>query len=207
MSIRFEHEIKKDEAPRGVLGGKIRDLLADHNHRRNLGIFVVQWITGVYAYYNIYFQLKYFKGDIFTNVIIAGVSEMTSNVIAGLIFQRIGLRNTYLVSLTLGFICSTIFFTFGHAFESLIPFLLLGAFFGYTSVLLINWIATPHLFPVLYASSCQGFCNAIARCAAILAPQLAELDQPIPMIIVSVLTLISAALVLFLKPLQAHSTN
>jgi predicted MFS family arabinose efflux permease len=207
MSIRFDHEIKKDEAPKGVLGGKIRDLLADHNHRRNLGIFVVQWITGVYAYYNIYFQLKYFKGDIFTNVINAGVSEMTSNVIAGLIFQRIGLRNTYLVSLTLGFICSTIFFTFGHAFESLIPFLLLGAFFGYTSVLLINWIATPHLFPVLYASSCQGFCNAIARCAAILAPQLAELDQPIPMIIVSVLTLISAALVLFLKPIQAHSTN
>jgi predicted MFS family arabinose efflux permease len=54
LSIRFDNEAKKDEGPK-VLGGKIRDLLADHNHRRNLGIFVVQWITGVYAYYNIYF--------------------------------------------------------------------------------------------------------------------------------------------------------
>ena len=206
MSIRFDHEVKKDEIPL-VLGGKLSVLLADHNHRRNLGIFVVQWITGVYAYYNIYFQLKYFKGDIFTNVIIAGLSEMISNVIAGLIFQRIGLCSTYLVCLTLGFICSTVFFTFGHSYESLIPFLLIGAFFSYTSVLLINWIATPHLFPVIYSSSCQGFVNVIARFAAIFAPQLAELDQPIPMIIVSVLTLVSGALVLFLKPLDAHSNS
>ena len=127
---------------------------------------------------------------------------MLSNVIAGLIFQRLGLRWTYLLSLLLGFVCSTAFFTFGHAYEPLIPFLLLGAFFGYTSVLLTNWIATPYLFPVLYATSTQGFCNAIARFAAILAPQLAELPQPLPMLIVSALTLVSICLAWHLKTLK-----
>ena len=85
MHIRFDYEVS-NKAQTKVIGGKIKDLIADKTHRRNLGIFILQWITGVYAYYNIYFQLKYFKGDIFTNVIIAGLSEMISNVIAGVIF-------------------------------------------------------------------------------------------------------------------------
>lgn len=80
MESSFQNENKSE------IGGKMIDLIKDRIHRRNLIIFIVQWVAGVYAYYNMYFQLKYFKGDIFTYVINAGISEMISNIIAGLIF-------------------------------------------------------------------------------------------------------------------------
>jgi hypothetical protein len=79
--------------------------------------------------------------------------------------------------------------------------LLLGSFYGFSSVVSLNWVATPYLFPVIYASSTQGLCNVLARLATILAPQLAELPQPIPMIIVTCLGLLAGFSVIFLKPL------
>lgn len=108
-------------------------------------------------------------------MIIAGVSEVSSNVITGLIFHRVGLKNTYLISYISGVVCSFVYITFGHASELLVPLLLLGAFYGFSSVVSLNWVATPYLFPVIYASSTQGLCNVLARLATILAPQFAEL--------------------------------
>ena len=78
---------------------------------------------------------------------------MVSYVVAGVIFEKFGLKKTYLTSYLFGVVCTALYITFGHLYEHLIPFLLLGSFFGFSSVLLINWIATPHLFPVIYASS------------------------------------------------------
>jgi hypothetical protein len=104
----------------------------------------------------------------------------------------------------IGFLCSLTLCFIDHHEDFIISILLLGAFFGFTSVLLINWIATPHLFPVLYTSSCQGLGNAFGRFAGILAPQLAEINQPIPMIILSSLSLATAILSLMLKPLPKN---
>lgn len=67
---------------------------------------------------------------------------------------------------------------------------------------MVNWIATPHLFPVLYTSSTQGLCNFISRLVAILAPLVAEVVvQPYPMVIVSVMGGIAAFMAFFLKPI------
>ena len=63
--------------------GSIKELLADRTHVKNLILFIVQWIVGIYAFYNLFFQLKYFEGDIFTNMIIAGLSEMASTLVGG----------------------------------------------------------------------------------------------------------------------------
>jgi hypothetical protein len=50
---------------------------------KNLILFIIQWIVGIYTFYNLFFQLKYFEGDIFTNMIIAGLSEMVSTLVGG----------------------------------------------------------------------------------------------------------------------------
>ena len=109
-------------------------------------------------------------------MIIAGVSEVCANVITGVIFDKLGLKKTYMISYVSGVICSFVYIAFGHEHEIMIPFLLLGAFYGFSSVVMLNWVATPYLFPVIYASSTQGLCNVLARLATILAPQLAELE-------------------------------
>jgi hypothetical protein len=66
-----------------IVSGTIKELLADKTHVKNLILFIVQWIVGIYTFYNLFFQLKYFEGDIYTNMIIAGLSEMGSTLVAG----------------------------------------------------------------------------------------------------------------------------
>ncbi len=56
-------------------------MLADKTHVKNLLLFIIQWIVGIYTFYNLFFQLKYFEGDIYTNMIIAGLSEMGSTIV------------------------------------------------------------------------------------------------------------------------------
>lgn len=184
-NIRYEIEIEQEKFKKKNLmmeniverdnQGSLRELFKESENVKNLVIFAMQWVTGIFAYYNIYFQLKYFKGDIFTNVIIAGSAEMGANLITGIILTKMGVKSTYLLSYFVGVSCSLIMTIIGPEHDHLLPFLLLGSFYGYCSVVLVNWIATPSLFPVIYTSSIQGTCNLLARMATILAPQVAEL--------------------------------
>jgi hypothetical protein len=96
--------------------------------------------------------------------------------------------------------CSTIYIFTGPDQYYLVPLLLLGAFYGYSSVVLCNWISTPVLFPVIFSSTAIGICNVLARLATILAPQVAELEQPLPMIIISVMGSVSAFGALLFSP-------
>ena len=109
---------------------------------RNLYLFIIQWIVGIYSFYNLFFQLKYFEGDIFTNMILSGVSEMAATFIGGQILNKFGLSKTYFISNIIGSVCCILYIFFGSVFPWLIPFLLIGAFFGFCSAILLNWVGT-----------------------------------------------------------------
>ena len=82
--IKFDTEIKPEiKNEKAIASGSIKELLADRVHVKNLILFIIQWIVGIYTFYNLFFQLKYFEGDIFTNMIIAGLSEMVSTLVGG----------------------------------------------------------------------------------------------------------------------------
>ena len=56
MGIRFEGEgtmITQDETTKEK--GTMKELFKDSARRWNFLIFVLQWITGIFTYYNIYF--------------------------------------------------------------------------------------------------------------------------------------------------------
>ncbi|TNV80154.1 hypothetical protein FGO68_gene7510 [Halteria grandinella] len=206
VQVIFDTEVKGQDIIVDQKGNMI-DLLRNRQYLGNLFAFSLQWITGIFAYYSIYFQLKYFEGDIYTNVIIAGASEMCSNFITGLIFAKLGVTRTYLLSYFFGITCSTLFIFLSPSYEYLVPLILLGAFYGYSSVVLVNWISTPQLFPVIYSSSAIGVCNVFARFATIVAPQVAEIEQPIPMVVISVMGAISAMGCLMLKPYKGSGVQ
>jgi hypothetical protein len=55
------------------------------------------------------------------------------------------------------------------------------------------------LFPAVLASTVFGLCNIFARGASVLAPLVAEIPKPIPLIIFAILTAIAIILSLFLQ--------
>jgi len=50
-------------------------------------------------------------------------------------------------------------------------------------------LITAEYFPVAYSSSVFGFCNVASRFTTILAPFFAELPQPYPMLVFSLVNL------------------
>ena len=62
-----------------------------------------------------------------------------------------------------------------------------------------NWMANARLFPVIFASSTNGLASFFARSLNILAPQVAELNDPIPFLLIGSLAVTAAIASVFLK--------
>ena len=150
--------------------GNIKDLIKNRVYLFNLLIFIVLWVVAGFNYYMIYFQIKYMKGDFFINTIIASGSELLSYALSAFVVEKLDIKITYVVSFLIGITGSLCYIFLGEGNEDLVPVMLLGACFGISSSLNINWNANVLLFPVIFASSTNGICNFFSRLTTILAP-------------------------------------
>ena len=176
-SFRFDGELSKDfssalqswEKTHKVVEGSLKELLIDRVHRRNLIISVVLWIVGAGTYYIIYFQVKYLKGDIYTNMLAICFSEMFAYTACGALTQKLGTKRSYLIYFSTMVIGAVLYITVGQIYEATIPFLFLFTCYGCSSACLVNWLTNQKIFPVTYTSSTQGICLFFARCGNILS--------------------------------------
>jgi hypothetical protein len=129
----------------------------------------------------VYFLLKYLKGDVFLNSIVAAISDMTGYMVSGMFINRLGVKKSYSLYFFLGALGSVLYICFSHTNENLVPILLLFTVFGISSACMTNWLTNARLFPVLYASSSHGIASFFARLSNSLAPQVAEMEYPIPL--------------------------
>ena len=141
-----------------------------------------------------YFFLKFLEGDVFTNAIVASISEMTGFLLTGFIYERMGLKKSYVVHFLLVALGSALYLCFAHLHPTLVPFLLLFTMYGVSASCMNNWLSNSRLFPVMYASSTHGIVSFFARLSNILAPQVAELTQPAPMLVIFLGSLSAAVL-------------
>lgn len=56
------------------------------------------WTTASMCYYLITYQLKYIQGNIYFNNIVSAISDIIAYLVSGVVFKRIGFRNTNLIS-------------------------------------------------------------------------------------------------------------
>jgi hypothetical protein len=160
------------------------------------------WIVATFNTYLIFFQIKYMKGDFFVNTIVSAASDITAYAAAGYFMDRMGLKSNYLTSFVVCVIGATMYIFLRVDYPSLIPVFLLVSNFGTSWCVNIDWNANAKLFPVIYASSTNGICNLFARVTNSLAPQFAEFEQPLPIIIFGGMCLAGAIICLFLQEQQ-----
>lgn len=82
----------------------------------------------------------------------------------------------------------------GYFFPVLVALARVGVQGTFTSV----WITHPKMFPTLFAVTSIGISNIFSRSVVILAPMVAEIGYPTPMVIFTVINLIAAVSSLFL---------
>ena len=77
--------------------------------------------------------------------------------------------------------------------------MILVAKFGVASSFCIVFIAHASIFPTMFAATSFGFCNFMARAFSAVAPLLAEVDQPVPMICFTAAAGIACGLSFFIQ--------
>ncbi|TNV79478.1 hypothetical protein FGO68_gene17792 [Halteria grandinella] len=167
-------------------------LLKDIIHRRNLILAIIIWSTVLLGYYTIYFHIRYLGGDFFFNSVAFGGTELTAYFFGSMITQRVGVKNSFTISLLMTAFSGLMYALFRSSHPELLPLVLACGGFGVVWGCNICWNSNATLFPVVFSSSTNGVCNLFGRFACAVAPQVAEGKQPYPMLIIAASSLMAA---------------
>ena len=166
----------------------------------NLVLMCIVWLSTSFGYYLILTLINTFD-KVYISALSSSFSEMVAYVISGIFYQKVGVK----LSLTLSFVISTIggilILAWGLKHESspwfFVCFLLTK--FGITCTFNINFVANQYFFPTLFAATALGVCNFLARLASSFSFIVSEMDEPLPMILFTVLCTIAALASAFLN--------
>lgn len=166
----------------------------------NLVLMSIVWLSTSFGYYLILTLVNTFD-KVYISAFSSSFSEMAAYVISGIFYQKVGVK----LSLTLAFAISAVggllILTWGLNHESspwfFVCFLLTK--FGVTCTFNINFVANQYFFPTLFAATALGVCNFLARLASSFSFIVSEMDEPLPMILFTVLCTIAALASAFLN--------
>ena len=77
--------------------------------------------------------------------------------------------------------------------------LVLFAKYGVALSFGLNYMSNSHLFPTLFAATAIGLCNTFARSFSAVSPIIAQIDEPLPMILFTVTSAITLGAIFFLQ--------
>ena len=119
----------------------------------------------------------------------------------GVLYRRFGLRTSLLACFSLSFFAFLLLM--GHGLQNqeswTFPLQIVCAEYGIAAGFTIIYVAHNSVFPVLFSATALGLCNFVARIFAALAPIVAQIDQPYPVIVYGVLVTASAFSVRYLR--------
>jgi MFS family permease len=160
----------------------------------------VIWLTTSFSFYLISFLLTHF-GQVYTTTIFSSISDLGAYTVAGNVFKCLGVKKTYLLGYSISSIGGIILLFFGlkHQNAWYFPVLVVFAKFGVALSFGVNYISNSYLFPTLFAATAIGLCNTIARVFSAMSPILAQMDEPLPMVLFSCASLFTFAFIFFLQ--------
>ena len=82
----------------------------------------------------------------------------------------------------------------GDRYAGLMPLLVMTVRFGIECSFTLTYLANAMLFPTLFSATSNGICNFFARICTIFSSEVAELEDPVP---IQVFTLVAAVGVIF----------
>ena len=157
------------------------------------------WIASSFSLYLVNYSIKYLNGDFFLNNLISGLSDVPVAIFGGFLYHKAGLRVVLLLFFMISSFGAFSLVIFSRSYLTLVPIMIAIAKGGVKVTFDICYLGNSFLFPAIFSGTVFGFCNAGAKISTIFSPMLAEVEPPIPMIVVCILTLLAAISSLLLK--------
>lgn len=154
------------------------------------------WLVTSFNYYLIQFLINTFK-QIYTTAIFSSISEIVGIVAGGALYQYYGVKGSLSLSFFIATVGAMAIVGYGLAHQEswLFPLFILVAKFGISSAFNIVYVSHSEVFPVLFAATALGICNFITRIFTGISPILAQIEEPFPMVIFTLLSLLGIIIV------------
>ena len=114
---------------------------------------------------------------------------MAAFLASGYIVKLFGIRLAFLSAFGSAILGGTLMIIFYSVDSAMAVFVLLSSF-GTSLAFNSCYLTTPMVFPVHLTGTAFGICNLFARCSTILAPIIAEVTFPTPMIVFTLLSIL-----------------
>jgi MFS family permease len=122
--------------------------MKDNLYLINFLVMNLAWSTASFNYYMLNYYLKYVPGDIYTNIIVASVSDMFASLISGLISNFIGTKKTIIFSFFMAFVFGLPLIFIREETIWLIIICVILSKFGINSSFNMCYIITAEYFPI-----------------------------------------------------------
>ena len=165
--------------------------------RNNLIVITFCWASCSFGYYMLAFVLKYLHGNIFLNAYSSGAGEILGKLSNIPILRCTDLKRVFLIafgSATMGTMLLLIF----KQSDSLTPFLLILAKFGFSQAFPASYLSIMFIYPTILAGTAMGVCVTVAKIVSVMAPMVAEVHSPLNLIILMTLGAITTVISQFL---------
>lgn len=144
------------------------------------------------------YSLKYIPGNIFNNNLMSAITDIPIAMLGGYVYHRFGVKTALTGAFTLAVTGGVLILIFSEANPDFVPYMLSLAKGGIKITFDICYLANSIIFPTIFAGTAFGLCNLGAKIATILAPMLAEVDPPVPMIVFSLMAALGGIVSLFI---------
>eukprot|EP00347_Sterkiella_histriomuscorum_P010242 403377046 len=177
--------------------GSLINLVKNKKMLRNLIIMTTLLVASQFNYFLICFNIKYMPGVIFMNQIIAASCEIAFLFISSPFIKFLGLRRSLVIGFSMSLIGS-VPLMFEIQNQNAATVMILLARVGMIFMMNVTYLAFSTLFPPIFAQTTFGFAKLIARIITILAPLIAELEAPSPMIVFTIFSILGAIFSMFI---------
>ncbi|CDW78040.1 solute carrier family member 5 [Stylonychia lemnae] len=184
----------------------LKELLQNSQLRANLILANFIWCSLMINYYILAFYLKYFPGNIYENTLYMIGADLLAYIVSGTLMKKTDLKKSLVLAQIISIIGSSLY-QLVYTNDKIIPFVVIFCRFGISMSFNSVYIGNNRLFPTQFQSTTFGFLNFLSHCLSVGAPIIAEISDPIPILIFlgcCVITLISA---IFLKEVNRDLLN
>lgn len=163
-------------------------------------------MASTFSYYMILFYMKYLPGNIFTNTIYCSTADVIGYLFTGILFQYVGGKASLIASFGIASVSGLCLLSFSDQ-PHLTSVFLFGSRLGVAAACNVLTIVNITVFPSDFRATSFGLCNIFARFAAIVAPIVAELEDPLPFVSLVVMVTLCAGLSWFLLEKQVDEES
>ena len=144
------------------------------------------WSITSFNFYLISYQLKYSKGNLFINSYLTNITQIAGSSFGGVVYSKMGMKFTCQCCYGISLFATVLMMSVGNSSTLLNALNIIFVRFACSSMFNVVYLANSEIFPPLFSSTIFGICNTFSRILTILAPMVAELQEPIPKIIFTV---------------------